>query len=153
MATDNTLKSTPELFADQAKLGPDRLAVLSDSGQLTYGELERRANQLAHHLHPSLSGPEPLVSICLERSAEFVIAALAVMKCGGAYLPMEAADPSERLRFMVQDASAQLVITNEKLAGHFVGLDIKVVRLDAEQKEIESQSATPIKIDIGPENL
>lgn len=153
MATDNTLKSTPQLFAAQAKLGPDRIAVSSDSGTLTYGELERRANQLAHLLYPSLSDPEPLVGICIERSPEFVIAALAVMKCGGAYLPMDAADPSERLRFMVQDASAQLVITNEKLAGHFVGLDIKAVRLDAEQKQIERQSATPIKIEIGPENL
>ena len=153
MATLNTLRATPELIAAQAKLGADRLAISSDSGTLTYGELETRTNQLAHRLFPSLAGPEPLVGICLERSPEFIIAALAVMKCGGAYLPMDAADPPERLRFLVQDAVVQLVITNQKLAGHFVGSEIKIVRLDAEQKEIERQSATSIKIDIGPENL
>lgn len=153
MATLNTLRATPELIAAQAKLGADRMAISSDSGTLTYGELETRTNQLAHRLFPSLAGPEPLVGICLERSPEFIIAALAVMKCGGAYLPMDAADPPERLRFLVQDAVVQLVITNQKLAGHFVGSEIKIVRLDAEQKEIERQSATSIKIDIGPENL
>jgi amino acid adenylation domain-containing protein len=153
MTTHSTLKVAPELIAAQAKDSPDRLAVRSDSGQLTYGQLERRANQLAHRLYSSLSGPESLAGICLERSPEFIIAALAVMKCGGAYLPLDAADPSERLSFVVQDASVQLVITNQKLAGHFVGSDIKVLRLDAEQEDIERQSTAPINIDIGPEKL
>jgi amino acid adenylation domain-containing protein len=153
MATYNTLKVTPELIAAQAKLGPDWIAVRSDSGALTYGELERRANQLAHRLYPSLAGPEPLVGICLERSPEFIIAALGVMRCGAAYLPMDAADPSERLRFMVQDAGVQLVITKQKLAAHFAGSDVKVIKLAAEQEELERQSAAPIKIDIGAENL
>jgi amino acid adenylation domain-containing protein len=153
MTTHSTLKVAPELIAAQAKVSPDRLAVRSDSGQLTYGQLERRANQLAHRLYSSLSGPESLAGICLERSPEFIIAALAVMKCGGAYLPLDAADPSERLSFVVQDASVQLVITNQKLAGHFVGSDIKVLRLDSEQEDIERQSTAPINIDIGPEKL
>jgi amino acid adenylation domain-containing protein len=153
MATHTSTKLTPALIAAQAKLGPDRIAVRSDSGALTYGELERLANQLAHHLHSSLAGPEPLVGICLERSPEFIIAALAVMKCGAAYLPKDATDPSERLRFMVQDASTQLIITNQKLAGYFAGSDVKVIKLDAEQTEIERQPATPIKIDIGAQNL
>jgi amino acid adenylation domain-containing protein len=153
MATHNTFRASPELIAAQAKLDPDRLAISSDSGELTYRELEARANRLAYRLFPSLTGPEPLVGICLDRSPEFIIAALAVLKCGAAYLPMDAGDPSERLRFTVQDAGVQCVITNNKLAGHFVGLEVKVVRLDAEQKEIEKQSLAPIKIDIGPENL
>lgn len=153
MTTHNTFKAIPELIAAQTKLGPDRIAVRSDSGELTYGELERRANQLAHCLCSSLSGPEPLVGICLERSPQFIIAALAVMKCGAAYLPMDAADPSERLRFMVQDASVQLVIASEKLSAAFAVCDIKVVRLDSDQKEIERQATSPIKIDIGPEKL
>ncbi len=153
MATNHNLKATPELIAAQAKRGADRIAVHSDSGSLTYGELEQKANQLAHHLSSSLTGPEPLVGICVERSPEFIIATFAVMKCGAAYLPMEVADPSERLRFMVQDARVQLVITNQQLAEHFVSLDIRLVKLDSEQKEIEKQSATPIKIDIGSESL
>jgi amino acid adenylation domain-containing protein len=153
MATPNTVKAIPKRIADQAERNSSRIAVQSDSGQLTYGELERRANQLAHQLLRSLSGPEPLVGICLERSPEFIIAALAIMKCGGAYLPMEAADPVERLRFMVQDARALLVITNQKFADSFAGTNIKVVRLDSDRKQIERQSTSPIKIDIGPENL
>jgi amino acid adenylation domain-containing protein len=153
VATHNTLRTIPKLIAAKAKLGPDRIAVSSPSGTLTYGELERTANQLAHHLHSSLSGPEPLVAICLERSPEFILAALAVMKCGGAYLPLAAGDPSERLRFMVRDAGVQLVITNQKLAGHFVGLDVKLIKLDAEHKEIERQSSAPIKIDVGSGKL
>jgi amino acid adenylation domain-containing protein len=153
LTTHHTLKVTSALIAAQAKLGPDRIAVRSDSGQLTYGALERRANQLAHRLYSSLAGPEPLVGVCLERSPEFIIAALGVMKCGAAYFPMDTAEPSERLRFMVQDAGVQLVITNQKLAGSFVSSDINLIRMDAEQKEIERQSATPIKIDIGADRL
>jgi amino acid adenylation domain-containing protein len=153
MTTHNTFKAIPELIAAQTKLGPDRIAVRSDSGELTYGELERRANQLAHCLCSSVSGPEPLVAICLERSPQFIIAALAVMKCGAAYLPMDAADPPERLRFMVQDAGVQLVITSEKLSAAFAVCNIKVVRLDAEQQDIERQSTAPIKIDINAGNL
>jgi amino acid adenylation domain-containing protein len=153
MTTHSTLKVTPELIAAQAELGPDRIAISSESGALTYGELERGANRLAHCLYPSLSGPEPLIGICLERSPEFIVAALAVVRCGAAYLPIDAGDPSERSRFMVQDAGAQCVITNQKLAGHFAGMDIKIVRLDVDQKEIEQQSTAPIKIDIRPENL
>src|ERR1700736_3803200 len=153
MTTHSTLKVIPELIAAQAELGPDRIAISSESGALTYGELERGANRLAHCLYPSLSGPEPLIGICLERSPEFIVAALAVVRCGAAYLPIDAGDPSERSRFMVQDAGAQCVITNQKLAGHFAGMDIKIVRLDVDQKEIEQQSTASIKIDIRPENL
>jgi amino acid adenylation domain-containing protein len=153
MTTHSTLKVTPELIAAQAELGPDRIAISSESGALTYGELERGANRLAHRLYPSLLGPEPLIGICFERSPEFIVAALAVVRCGAAYLPIDAGDPSERSRFMVQDAGAQCVITNQKLAGHFAGMDIKIVRLDVDQKEIEQQSTAPIKIDIRPENL
>ncbi len=75
------------------------------------------------------------------------------MKCGAAYLPIETAEPSERLRFVTQDAGVQLVITNGKLARHFVGLNIKTVNLDVDQKDIERQPATPIKSDIRPRNL
>ncbi|MBV9617612.1 MAG: AMP-binding protein, partial [Verrucomicrobia bacterium] len=153
VATHNTFRTIPEVIAAKAKFGPDRIAVSSASGTLTYGELERRANQLAHHLHPTLSGPEPLVAICLERSPEFILAALAVMNCGGAYLPIAAGDPPERLRFMVRDAGVQLVITNQKLAGLFAGLDVKLVKLDADQKEIERQSSGPIKINVGSGEL
>ena len=84
---------------------PDAIAVVFETEQLTYGELNRRANQLAHHLRALGVGPEIVVAICLERSLEMVVGLLGILKAGGAYLPLDPAYPKERLAFMLNDAA------------------------------------------------
>src|SRR5262249_51042761 len=95
-----------ELVEAQAKAHPERVAVASPRVQLNYGELNRRANQLAHYLKQRGVGPEVLVCVCMHRSVEMVVGLLAVLKAGGAYVPLDPNYPPERLAFILEDASA-----------------------------------------------
>ncbi|HEX2095199.1 MAG TPA: amino acid adenylation domain-containing protein, partial [Longimicrobiaceae bacterium] len=119
-----------ELFAGHAARTPDAPAVVSGDGVLTYAELDRRANRLAHHLRARGVGPESPVGVCLERSADLTIAVLAVLKAGGAYLPLDPAYPPERLAFMVRDSGARLVVTRRALLARLPG-EAEAVCLDA----------------------
>ncbi|MBK8985704.1 MAG: amino acid adenylation domain-containing protein [Chloroflexi bacterium] len=109
------IHSIHQLFEQQAELRPEATAVISGSQQLTYAELNRRANQLAHYLRASGVGPETFVGIFLERSPEMIIALLGVWKAGGAYLPLDPAYPPERLAFMLADAQPTLLLTQQTL--------------------------------------
>jgi len=133
-------KLVPRMIAAQARRSPHRIAVASPSGELTYAELDRGATQLANYLRSLGAGPEVLVGLCVERSPQFVIAALAIMKCGAGYLPMDPADPTERLRLVVNDAGVRLLVTTESFANRFADLDVRVVALDAEKGVIGQQS-------------
>ena len=110
-----------ELFAEQARQRPEATALLYEDEQLSYGELERRANQLAHHLQRLGVGPEVVVGICLERTPQLVVALLAVLKAGGAYLPLDAEYPLERLSFMLEDAAVTVLLTELSVAGTVAG--------------------------------
>ncbi|KOV89873.1 non-ribosomal peptide synthetase, partial [Streptomyces sp. NRRL B-3648] len=101
----------PEEFQRRAALTPDAVAVTADDRMVTYGELNGRANRLAHHLRGLGVGPETLVALCLERSPELVLAVLAVLKAGGAYLPLDPEAPADRLRFMLEDAGSRFLLT------------------------------------------
>ncbi len=133
--------TVPDLIAAQAGRNPDRVALVMGSERLTYAELELRAAQLAGHLLSLGAGPDVPVALCLERSPRFVVAALAIMKCGAAYLPIDPAHPRDRLRFIVEDARAPIVVTQASLAGHFAGLSLKIVDIDAEKAVIDRQTA------------
>jgi amino acid adenylation domain-containing protein len=104
-----------ELFEKQAQATPDATAVVSGGEQLTYAELNCRANQWAHHLQKLGVGPEVLVGVCMERSVEMVIAILGVLKAGGAYVPLSPSYPRERLDFMIADAHVRLVLMQRPL--------------------------------------
>ena len=106
-----------EMFAAQVAKTPNAPAVIGDHATaLRFGELDRRANRLAHRLIELGVGPEVLVGVYLERSADWVTAAVAIAKSGGAYLALEPSYPSERLTFMLQDSGARVLITRHDLA-------------------------------------
>jgi amino acid adenylation domain-containing protein len=125
-----------ERFEGWARRTPDGVAVAFEEERLTYGELERRANRIAHHLRGLRVGRESLVGICTERSPAMVAAVLGVMKAGGAYLPLDPAYPGERLGFMLADSGAGVLLTQEHLVGRLPGHGARVVRLDAEWEAI-----------------
>ena len=109
-------KTVHRLFEEQVERTPEAIAVEFEGSQLTYGELNRRSNELALHLCRLGVGPEVLVGICLERSLEMVIAIFGILKAGGAYLPLDPSYPAERLAFMLQDAMPAVVVTESRLA-------------------------------------
>src|SRR5688500_9868582 len=118
---NNTAREYPqqvcmhELFEKQAQLTPDATAVVFHKSRITYDELNRRANQLAHYLRRLGVGPEVQVGILLERSIEMMVSMLGVLKAGGAYVPLDPQYPQERLAFMTDDAGARVLITQEHL--------------------------------------
>ncbi len=99
-----------ELFTEQAARRPDAVAVVSDRGTLTYAELDARSNRLAHYLVAHGAQAEGLVGICMPRSADLVVAILAVLKTGAAYVPLDPDYPAERLAFMLRDTAAPLLV-------------------------------------------
>jgi amino acid adenylation domain-containing protein len=129
-----------QLFEAQVERTPDAIAVMFEAEQLTYGELNRRANQLAHHLRALGVGPEVLVAICLERSLEMVIGLLGILKAGGAFVPLDPAYPKERLAFMLKDAQAPVLLTQERLVAGLPEHDAKVICLDSGWETIAQES-------------
>jgi amino acid adenylation domain-containing protein len=121
-----------DLIAEQAERTPEAVVVSFDGERLTYRELERRADRLAAHLQHLGVGPETRVGVYLERSADLVVALVGVLKAGGAYIPLDPAYPDERLAFMVRDARAAVLVTQERLAGRLAGHGAKEMILGAE---------------------
>src|SRR5439155_9487139 len=120
---------------------PDAIAVVCEDAQLTYHELNRRANQLAHHLHALGVGPEVLVGLCAERSLEMVIGLLGILKAGAAYVPLDPAYPPERLAFMLEDAQVSVLLTQEQLLSRLPTSEARVLCLDADWATIATEKA------------
>jgi amino acid adenylation domain-containing protein len=129
-----------QLFEAQAEQTPDAIAVVFEDQQLTYRELNARANQLAHHLRKLGVGPEVLVGICLERSLEMVVGLLGILKAGGAYVPLDPTYPRERLAFMLSDSKASVLLTQEKLAAELSEPRLSMVCLDTNWQAISQES-------------
>jgi amino acid adenylation domain-containing protein len=143
-----------EQFEAQARRTPDAVAVVYEDRQLTYAELNRRANRLAHHLRGLGVGPDVRVGICVERGFELLVAVLGVLKSGGAYLPLDPGYPRERLLDMVQDSAPVVVLTQGSLAGQLAGLDVPLLALDEDAASWAGQPATdPERAALTPENL
>ena len=107
--------SIHQLFEQQVEKSPDALALIDGSERITYGQLNQRANQLAHYLQKLGVTTETLVAICLERSVEMVVGVLAILKASGAYIPLDPSYPSNRLAFMLSDSQASLLLTKQEL--------------------------------------
>jgi len=119
-----------QLFAQQVERMPDSIAVVFEDQQLTYAELNARTNQLAHHLQTLGVGPDVLVAICVERSLEMVIGLLGILNAGGAYLPLDLTYPKERLAFMLEDARAPVLLTQQRFVGSLPESKAHVICLD-----------------------
>ena len=122
-------KCIHKLFEEQVEKTPNDIAVIFEDQQLTYVELNRKANQLAHYLQTLGVKPEVLVGLCVERSLEMIIGLLGILKAGGAYLPLDPALPKEGFAFRLQDAQAPVLLTQQQLvdvptdASQIVSLD------------------------------
>ena len=149
----STNKCVHQLFEEQAAKTPQAVAVRDEDGQISYGELNRRANQLAHYLARMGVGPEVRVGICMERGLEMMAGVLGVLKAGGAYVPLDAVDPGARRSSMVKDAGAKFVLTNERFIQQMAGCTEHVVGLEEAREEIEKQSDGDLNVHVDAENL
>ncbi|HEX9939640.1 MAG TPA: amino acid adenylation domain-containing protein, partial [Longimicrobium sp.] len=141
-----------ELFQVQAARTPEAVAVVFEEASLTYAELDKRANRLAHHLRGLGVGPNARVGVCLERGPEMVVATLAALKAGGAYVPLDPGYPAERLAFMLADTAVPVLVTESALADRLPSHAARVVRVDADAGRIASEPAEALAAGTGPES-
>lgn len=129
-----------QLFEAQAARTPEVIAVVHQGAQLSYAELNRRANQLAHRLQALGVGPEVPVGICIERSLEMIIGLLGILKAGGSYVPLDPAYPQERLAFMLSDADVAVLLTQRQRLDAFPECRAETVCLDTGWESIAHES-------------
>jgi amino acid adenylation domain-containing protein/non-ribosomal peptide synthase protein (TIGR01720 family) len=142
-----------ERASRQAARRPEALAVVDAERALTWEDLEVRSNRLAHHLRALGAGPEVRVALWLERSADLVVALLAVLKSGAAYVPLDPSFPSERLALMMEESGAPILVTQSALAPGLPPLPARVVELERESAAIERCGAEMPASGVEPENL
>ena len=135
-----------DLFEAQVKQTPDATALVDGTRQWTYRELDQQANRLAHHLQARGVGSDRLAAVRLPRSAELIVAILGILKAGGAYLPLDPQLPPQRLRFTLEDAGVEVVMTDASLRGDLPAGPRHVICLDADRTEIDACPAdTPTR--------
>ncbi len=138
--TSTNATCVQELFATQATRTPDTVALVTEDGCLTYCELDRWSNRLAHHLRQLGVGAEVLVGVALDRSAELIVAQLGVLKAGGSYLSLAPSDPPSRLRFMLEDSEIQILMTwGDRLAEDSTP-GVRRIDLSTEWSNLKNQS-------------
>lgn len=142
-----------QLFEQEVARDAQAIAVVGAGRSLTYGELNRRANQVAHYLRKLGIGPDSLVGVCLQRCPELVVALLGVWKAGGAYVPLDPSYPEERLAFMVNDASVRVLLTEERCRHLFGSFSEKAVCLDTGWSEIARENDSNPQSNATPHNL
>ncbi|NBT86422.1 MAG: amino acid adenylation domain-containing protein, partial [Alphaproteobacteria bacterium] len=137
-------KTIHQLFEEQVEKTPNNIAVVYEDQELTYQQLNEKANQLAHYLRTLGVGPDILVAIAVERSLEMIIGLLGILKAGGAYVPLDPDYPEERLQFMLNDTNAPVLITQahlkDKLRDTFTSYKGKTVVLDSMEETFHQQN-------------
>lgn len=128
------------VFEKHASHFPNHIAALSGTHFLTYNELNKRANQLAHHLQKLGVKPETPVALCLARSFDFLITLLAILKAGGAYLPIDTSQPAERLLYLLNDSQAPFLISKSSFKEKVTGYQGSIIFLDKEEQHIKQAS-------------
>ena len=128
-----------QLFEEQVACIPDAVAVTFEEQTLTYAELDRKANQLAHYLRKLGVGPEILVGVCTLRSPEMIVGIMGVLKAGAAYVPLDPNYPTERLAYMIQDSQAPVLLTQSALLDHLPDHTAVTVQLDVDWPQISQK--------------
>ncbi|MCP4261667.1 MAG: amino acid adenylation domain-containing protein [Planctomycetes bacterium] len=146
-------KTIIDLFQEQVEKTPDNIAVVFEDQQLTYQELNRKANQLAHYLQTMGVGPEVLVGVCMERSVEMIIAILGVLKAGGGYVPLDPSYPKERLSFMATDSGALLLLTQKMCNSLKNDAGYRVINIDTNWPLISQELETNLVSNTQPDNV
>lgn len=135
-------------FEQQVKKIPNQIAAVCDGQSLSYRELNHRANRLAHYIRDCGAGPEVLTGICLERSLDMVIAALAVLKAGAAYVPLDPSHPHERLNAIIKDSGVDMVLTKAAFLQSLPQSGVRVICLDSDAAVIGSCSNENTRLDV-----
>lgn len=146
-------KCIHQLFEAQVEQTPDAPSVVYEDKQLTYRELNAKANQLAHYLQKLGVGPEVLVGIFVERSLEMMVGLLGILKAGGAYVPLDPAYPKERLAFMLSDSQVSVLLTQEKLLAGLPEQGAYAICLDTGWGVISQESEENLNSGVNPANL
>src|SRR5437763_12844761 len=135
-------KTLAALFEEHAASKPNAVAVEYQEQELKYGNLNRQANRLAHHLRAQGVKPDRLVAVCVDRSLEMIVGLLAVMKAGGAYVPLDPAYPQDRLQFMLEDSRPAVLLTQSHLRGLFTEIreDLKLIDLSDAARQSRNQN-------------
>ena len=133
-------KCIQQLFEEQVERTPEAIAVIDRDRQLTYRQLNDRANQLAHYLKDLGVAPEVLVGFCVDRSLEMIVGLLGILKAGGAYVPLDPAYPTERLSYMVEDAKISVLLSQSQLTSQLPEHQARVVYLDSDWDKIALHS-------------
>ncbi|VEP16803.1 Amino acid adenylation domain protein [Hyella patelloides LEGE 07179] len=146
-------RSIHQLFEAQVEKNPNAVAIKFEEQELTYAELNQRANQLAHYLQSLGVKPEVLVGICIERSLLMIIGILGILKAGGAYVPLNPAYPPERLAYMLDDSQVQVLVTHSNLVALLSEHQGQLVCLDRDEEVITQESQDNCLSEVNPKNL
>ncbi|MBG0746749.1 MAG: amino acid adenylation domain-containing protein [Planktothrix agardhii KL2] len=146
-------KCIHQLFEEQVERTPDAVAVVFECQQLTYNELNCRANQLAHYLQSLGVKPDELVGIGVERSLEMIVGILGILKAGGAYVPLDPEYPQERLNFMLEDSQVKVLVTQAKLVESIPQHQAQLICLDTDWEKIAQNITSNPESGVKPDNL
>jgi amino acid adenylation domain-containing protein len=146
-------KCIHQLFEEQVKRTPNNLAVAFDDQQLTYAELNIRANQLAHHLRSGGIGPEYLVGVFVERSLELIVGLLGILKTGGAYVPLDPGLPTARLAHILENTKVPVILTQQRLLGSLPEHGAQLVCIDSDWQIIAKKSRDNPASEVASKNL
>jgi len=148
-------KTIVDLITEQARKKPQNIAIEFGDQQLSYRELEERSNQLGHYLRSKGVMEDDLVPICMDRSLDMIIGILGILKAGGAYVPIDPEYPEERIKYILTDTSARLMLSDGAVERKnlVVGPELELIRIDKSSKEISRQSVEEVKNHLKPDHL
>jgi amino acid adenylation domain-containing protein len=146
-------KCIHDLFQAESLKKPNDIAVIYHNKQLTYAELNKKSNQLAHYLHKMGVGPEALVGICVEKSIEMIVCLLGILKAGGAYVPLDPSYPEDRLQFMLENSESKLLLTQSQFIDKFKNYKGSTVFIDDDATLIEQELESNLASFVLPQNL
>src|ERR1044072_9336439 len=142
-----------DLMRQRVMQSPEAIAICHEDSAITYGELDRRANQLANYLRRLGAGPEVVIGLYMERSIQAIVGLLGILKAGAAYLPIDPGYPATRLELILKETRVSLVVSIRSLAATLPAGSPRLLCLDADWQEIARESEEPPESGVVPENL